>query len=88
LALVTAPKPRPEALALTQDFPEIVRQRHPGPLAPWLERATASGRQALPRFAPGGRAEEAAVKAGGTLSGSTGPVEGQSNRLQMLQRQM
>jgi transposase len=77
-----------EAIALTQDFTEIVRQRQPGQLEPWLERATASGLQAFKSFANGLRADYAAVKAGVTLSWSTGPVEGQINRLKMLKRQM
>jgi transposase len=73
---------------LTQDFAELVRQRQPGQLERWLERATASGLQAFQSFANGLRADYEAVKAGVTLSWSTGPVEGQINRLKMLKRQM
>jgi transposase len=40
------------------------------------------------RFAQGLRDDYAAVKAGMTLSWSTGPVEGHINRLKMLKRQM
>jgi transposase len=77
-----------EAIMLTQDFAEVVRQRQPGQLATWLERATASGLQAFKSFANGLRADYAAVKAGVTLRWSNGPVEGQINRLKMLKRQM
>lgn len=77
-----------EAITLTQDFAGLVRQRQPGQLETWLERATASGLQAFKSFANGLRADYDAVKAGITLPWSTGPVEGQINRLKMLKRQM
>jgi transposase len=77
-----------EAITLTQAFAALVRQRHPGRLERWIERAPASGLQAFKSFANGLRADDEAVKAGVTLSWSTGPVEGQSNRLKMLKRQM
>jgi transposase len=77
-----------EAIALTQDFAALVRQRQPDQLATWLERATASGLQAFTSLANGLRADYDAVKAGVTLMWSTGPVEGQINRLKMLKRQM
>jgi transposase len=77
-----------KAITLTQGFTALVRQRQPGQLATWLERATASGLQAFQSFANGLRADDEAVKAGVTLMWSTGPVEGQINRLKMLKRQM
>jgi len=77
-----------EAITLTQDFAKIVRQRQPDQFETWLERATASGLQAFKSFANGLRADCEAVKAGVTLMWSTGPVEGQINRLKMLKRQM
>jgi transposase len=77
-----------EAIELTQDFAALVRQRQPDQLAPWLERATANGLQAFKSFANGVRADYDAVKAGVTLRWSTGPVEGQINRLKMRKRQM
>ena len=77
-----------EAIELTQDFAELVRQRQPDQLETWLERATASGLQAFKSFANGLRADYEAVKAGVTLIWSTRPVEGQINRLKMLKRQM
>ena len=77
-----------EAITLTQDFAVLVRQRQPDQLEAWLERATVSGLNAFQSLANGIRADYEAVKAGVTLPWSTGPVEGQINRLKMLKRQM
>ena len=77
-----------EAIGLTQDFVDLVRQGKPDQLEAWLERAAASCLQAFKSFANGLRADYDAVKAGITLPWSTGPVEGQINRLKMLKRQM
>ena len=77
-----------EAITLTQDFAGLVRQRQAAQLEAWLERATASGLNAFKSLANGIRADDEAVKAGVTLPWSTGPVEGQINRLKMLKRQM
>ena len=77
-----------EAIALTRDFASLVRQRQPDQLDTWLERAAASCLQAFKSFAKGLKADYEAVKAGVTLPWSTGPVEGQINRLKMLKRQM
>lgn len=77
-----------EAISLTQDFADLVRQRQPDKLDTWLERATASCLKAFKSLANGIREDLAAVRAGVTLPWSTGPVEGQINRLKMLKRQM
>jgi transposase len=77
-----------EAIDLAQDFATLVRQRQPAQLDPWLKRATTSTLDALRRFALGLSADYAAIKAGGTVPWSTGPVEGHINRLKMLKRQM
>ncbi len=77
-----------EAIDLAQDFTQLVRQRQPAGLDPWLQRATASALEALQRFAKGLSEDYEAVKAGVTLPWSTGPVEGHINRLKMLKRQM
>ena len=76
------------AITLTQGFAGLVRQRQPDQLEAWLERATVSGLNAFQSLANGIRADYEAVKAGVTLPWSTGPVEGQINRLKMLKRQM
>ena len=62
--------------------------RQPDQRETWLARATASGLQACKSLANGIRADYDAVKVGVTLKWSTGPVEGQINRLKMLKRQM
>jgi transposase len=77
-----------EAIDLAQDFAQLVRQRQPTQLDPWLKRATTSMLEALRRFAKGLYEDYDAVKAGVTLPWSTGPVEGHINRLKMLKRQM
>jgi transposase len=77
-----------EAMALAQDFAQLVRQRQPDQLEPWLERATSSLSEAFQRFAKRLREDYDSVKAGVTLPWSNGPVEGHINRLKMLKRQM
>jgi transposase len=76
-----------EAIALTEDVAQLVRQRRGAQLDPWLERAAQSTLGVFRRFAQGLRDDYAAVKAGMTLPWSTGPVEGHINRLKMLKRQ-
>jgi transposase len=77
-----------DAIALAQDFAQLVRQRQPTQLDPWLARAAESPLVPLQRFAKGLRDDYDAVKAGVALPWSNGPVEGQINRLKMLKRQM
>jgi transposase len=77
-----------EAIRLSQDFAALVRQRQPAQLDSWLEHAARSTVQAFVRLATSLRDDYAAVKAGVSLPWSTGPVEGQINRLKMLKRQM
>jgi transposase len=77
-----------EAIDLAQDFAQLVRQRQPARLDPWLQRATTSALEAMQRFATGLCDDYEAVKAGVTLPWSTSPVEGHINRLKMLKRQM
>jgi hypothetical protein len=77
-----------DAITLTEDVVQLIRQRQGVPLDPWLERAAQSTLGMFRRFAQGLRDDYAAVKAGMTLPWSTGPVEGHMNRLKMLKRQM
>jgi transposase len=77
-----------EAIDLAQDFAQLVRQRQPQELEPWLARAAKSAVGAWRRFAKGLRDDFDAVKAGVTLPWSSGPVEGQITRLKRLKRQM
>jgi transposase len=76
------------AIDRAQDFPHLVRQRQPERLDAWLTRAPSRTLEALQRCASGLREDDEAVKAGVTLPGSTSPVEGHINRLNMVQRQM
>jgi transposase len=76
------------AIALAQDFAQLVRERQPDQLDPWLARAAESLLAPLQRLAKGIRDDYEAVKAGITLPWSNGPVEGHINRLKMLKRQM
>lgn len=77
-----------EASGLAQDLAQLMRQRQPEQLDPWLQRAAKSPLEALQRFAKGLCEDYAAVKAGVTCPWSTSPVEGHINRLKMLKRQM
>jgi transposase len=77
-----------DAIALAQDFAQLVRQRQPAHLDPWLARAAESPLAPLQRFAKGLRDDYDAVRAGVTLPWSNGPVEGHINRLKTLKRQM
>jgi transposase len=76
------------AIALTQDFTRLVRERQPDQLDPWLARAAESPLVLLQRFAKGLRDDDEVVRAGITRPWSTGPVEGHINRLKRLKRQM
>ena len=72
---------------LIQAFLAMVRERRGHDLEAWIMEATASGSDALARFARGLREDLAAVTAGLTLDWSNGPVEGQITRLKWLKRQ-
>jgi transposase len=76
------------AIELAQDFCTLVRERQADRFDHWLACATASSVAPLQRFAAGLRAAYEGVKAGLTLPWSTGPVEGQINRLKRLTRSM
>ncbi len=77
-----------EAVSLTEEFARLVRERRADQLDAWLERAEASAAAAFRNFAASLRRDEAAVRAGMSLPWSTGPVEGEINRLKMIKRTM
>ena len=77
-----------EAVTLARDFTDLLRTRQPDRLDSWLECARTSAVSAGRRFAHGLRDDYAAIKAGGTVPWSNGPVEGHINRLKMLKRHM
>jgi transposase len=77
-----------EAIALAEEFAALVRTRDPERLDVWLARAQGSTLPAFQDFAQRLKTDHAAVQAAVRLPWSTGPVEGQINRLKMLKRQM
>jgi len=76
------------AIAFTERFGVIVRERRGEELSAWLGDAETSGIHELRQFARKVRQDEAAVTAGCTLVWSNGQTEGQVNRLKLLKRQM
>jgi transposase len=76
------------AQSLGLAFFAMLRQREAAKLEDWVERAHASGIGELRGFGAGLRRDWEAVIAGLTLEWSTGPVEGQINRLKGLKRAM
>jgi transposase len=76
------------AQTLALDFFTMTRQREAAGLENWIVRAARSGIEELKRFGAGLRRDWDAVVAGLTLEWSSGPVEGQVNRLKMIKRQM
>jgi hypothetical protein len=77
-----------EALTRVQACATLRRHRQPTPLEPWLKRATNRTLEAMRRVATGLDADDAAVNAGVPRPWRTGPVEGHSNRLKRLKRQL
>jgi transposase len=71
---------------LTTQFTEMLRNRQPEQLQPWLERVQASDFPELKSLATGMARDYAAVEAGLRLPYSTGPVEGNINRLKLIKR--
>ena len=77
-----------EAVSLAEELAGLLRAREPERLDPWLARARGGPLPAFRGFAARLGTDEAAVRAAATLPWSTGPVEGQINRLKTLKRQM
>jgi transposase len=77
-----------EAVALAEAFVDLVRNRVPDRLDPWLERASESSVQRLRGFAKRLSADYDAVRAAVALDWSSGQTEGQINRLKTIKRQM
>jgi len=69
-----------------QTFGQIVRERRGDDLDAWIHGVQASGPQELHAFVQSLMKDEAAVRAGLTLSWSQGQTEGQVNRLKLLKR--
>lgn len=77
-----------EAISLTESFASLVRTRAPEALDCWLDQAAACTLKPFQSFAASLRRDYNAVRAGVELPWSTGPVEGEINRLKMVKRAM
>jgi transposase len=76
------------AYQLVEQFLRMVRERSGEQLATWLAEVQASQLRAFDSFVTGVQQDQDAVLAGLTLPWSTGPVEGQVNRLKLMKRSM
>lgn len=76
------------AYDLAQRFSQMVRNRQPQALKPWLQEVKESGISALNRFANGIQRDLLAVKNALSLPWSQGQTEGQVNRLKLIKRTM
>ena len=71
---------------LSVQFTEMLRNHQPEQLRPWLDAAQASDFRELKSLATGMERDYAAVEAALRLPYSTGPVEGNINRLKLIKR--
>jgi transposase len=71
---------------LTVQFTEMLRKQQPEQLRPWLDAVQASNFGELKSLADGIERDYAAVEAALRLPDSTGPVEGNINRLKLIKR--
>jgi transposase len=76
------------AYMLAQHFTQMLHEHQSAELDQWISTCTSSGIPDLETFAFGLQKELSAIKAAFTLSYSTGPVEGQVNRLKLIKRSM
>jgi transposase len=77
-----------EGIALTEDFATLIRTRDAMALDRWLESAASSRLRPFQSFAASLRRDYDAVRAGVEQRWSTGPVEGEINKLKMVKRAM
>lgn len=75
------------ARELTYGFLNLIRHQSTEDLEAWLKKARTSGIRQFLSFASSIEQDKAAVLAGLTLPYSTGPVEGQINRLKLIKRE-
>lgn len=76
------------AVELVRSFAEMMTHLHGERLAAWITVAVQAALPGISRFAAGLNADIAAVTAGLSLPFSSGPVEGNVNRIKMIKRQM
>lgn len=72
--------------AVAQEFLTMLRERQEGRLEAWIITSHTSGIAEIRQFAEGIQRDGAAVRAALQLPWSTGPVEGQINRLKWIKR--
>jgi transposase len=77
-----------EGIALTEDLATLIRTRDATTLDRWLDRAASSTLKPFQSFAASLRRDYDAVRAGVEQRWSTGPVEGEINKLKMVKRAM
>ncbi len=73
---------------LVDGFLRMVRERTGEQLEAWLDAVAASHLNPFAAFVTGVEKDKAAVRAGLTLPWSTGPLEGQVNRLKLIKKTM
>lgn len=73
---------------LAQTFVSLLHQHSDEGFTQWLEQVQSSGIEELVSFAKGMMRDEAAVRAGLSLTWNQGPVEGAINRLKLIKRSM
>jgi transposase len=89
LRLIRQASPKAEAAYhLVVTFLQMVRERTGEQLDSWLKEVEASHLKAFESFITSVQQDKDAVLAGLTLPWSTGPVEGQVNRLKLIKRSM
>jgi transposase len=76
------------AYTLAQRFIELMHEHQAAQLESWISTCTSSGITDMETFAVGLQKELSAIQAAFTLPYSTGPVEGQVNRLKLIKRSM
>ena len=72
---------------MTHGFLQLIRSHSSEGLESWLKDVRASHIREFLTFARSVERDKAAIVAGLTLPYSTGPVEGQINRLKLIKRQ-
>ncbi len=76
------------AYTLAQHFIQMLHAQQIDELDGWMRTCASSGIADLETFAAGLQKEFSAIRAAFTLPYSTGPVEGQINRLKLIKRSM
>jgi transposase len=76
------------AVGSVRSFADMMTHLHGELLTAWIGEAEQAALPGISRFAAGLKTDLAAVTAGLSLPFSSGPVEGDANRIKMIKRQM